>query len=213
MPISQLQPCCRAHCRTARCPPLAAHEHVLSFQLQPFWRAHRRVARWPPLAAWAQVSSLQLQPFCRYHCRTARWLALWLRMSTCPDSKSSHSGGAIAAMPSGLQQLLPHTTFLPMSDFPSSGTMHLVPRHGHARSDLLAARPIAAPAGLHVQQLGGACREGTRQDPLAGLCYIRDLTCRECPTGHPCTASRASRIGSMDLLPLSSPFRCLWLRL
>ena len=137
---------------------------------------------------------------------------LWRRMSTCPDSKSSHSGGAIAAMPSGLQQLLPHTTFLPMSDFPTSGTMHPFPAHGHARSDQLAARLLAAPAGLPVQQLGGACRDGTRQDPLAGLCYIKDLTCRKCPRDHPCTASRAPRTGSMDLFPLSSPYLCLWVR-
>ena len=81
----------------------------------------------------------------------------WLRMSTCRDPKRSHSGAAIAATSGGLQQLPQHTTSLAI------GGPGLFPMPGHARSDQLAARPLAAPAGLPVQRLGGACREGTCQ--------------------------------------------------
>ena len=90
---------------------------------------------------------------------------IWLRMSTRPDSSSSRCGAAIAATPGGLQQLLQHTTSLPMSDlggcWVQGYVLHLLPMHGHARSDQLAAKLLAAPAGLPVPRPGGACREGT----------------------------------------------------
>ena len=171
---SQLQPLCRAHCRTARWPPLAAPEHVLSSHLQPLWRAHCSTARWPPSAALAQVHSSQLQPLCCAHCRTAR-CPIWLRMSTCAEPKHSHSGAAIAATPGGLQQLLQRTTILPVS---GTWTMHLYLTHGHPRSDQLAARLLAAPAGHPVQRLGGACREGISQDLLSGLVGTHPATSR-----------------------------------
>ena len=40
--------------------------------------------------------------------------------------------------------------------------------------------------------------------PLPGLvapCDIKDLTCRKCPRDHPCTASMALRLRSMDVSP------------
>ena len=69
---SQLQPLSRAHCSTARWPPVAASSQVSSPQLQPFCRAHCRTARWPPLAAHEHVPRSQEQPFRRSHCSNAR---------------------------------------------------------------------------------------------------------------------------------------------
>ena len=94
---------------------------------------------------------------------------LWLRLSTCPGSNGSQFGAAIAATRGALQQLLQHSTFVPMYVFSTSRAMHPCPMPGHARSDQLAARPLAVPAGLPEQQLGGACREATVKTYLQAL--------------------------------------------
>ena len=84
----------------------------------------------------------------------------WLHWRRCSHPNRSRSVAPTAGLPAGLRQLLQSTIFLPMS---GTGILHLYPTHGHPKSDQLAARPLAAPAGLPVQRLGGACRGGTCQ--------------------------------------------------
>ena len=105
---------------------------------------------------------------------------LWLRLSTWFHPKSSCFGGAIAAKPGGLRQLLQHTNSLAIAD------VGFFPMHGHSSSDQLAARLLAAPVDRPAQQLGGACREGACLDLLSGLVAqspscIKDLTCQVGP--------------------------------
>ena len=141
----------------------------------------------------------QLQPLCHAHCRTARWLPL-AAYSTSHDSNGSHPGAAIAAISSRCCSMQLFRL--------------IVTAHWHARSDQLAARPLAAPAGLPVQQLGGACREGTCQAPLAGLvapCNIQDLTCRK-PRDLPGTSFMASSCRIHGSKSISSVFSIFSLR-
>ena len=137
----------------------------------------------------------QLQPLCHAHCRTARWLPP-AAYSTCHDSNGSHPGAAIAATSSRCCSMQLFRL--------------VVTPHKHARSGQLAARQLAAPAGLPVQQLGGVCREVPVKTHLQAL-------------WHPAT-SRTSLVGSpeifqvvlpwlpcvgtldLNLLPLSSPY-------
>ena len=68
----QGHPCSRAHCKTARCPPLAANVHVCSSQGHPCSRTHCKISRYPPPAACEHVHLSHGHPCLRAHCKTLR---------------------------------------------------------------------------------------------------------------------------------------------
>ena len=64
----QGHPCSLAHCKSTKCPLLAAEVHTFSFQGHPCSLAHCNTSKCPPSAAAAQVFSFQGHPISRNIC-------------------------------------------------------------------------------------------------------------------------------------------------